>query len=120
MTAAAGTREVVVRATGLTLTLAGGSLLLWLFVQQPTNFEQLTGGVAATVGAYAINQAEFDQGRQFFEADKFVEARAAFMRADPASRDARRKKALGSDPRVARCPGTTSRGVRPVGGGAPT
>ena len=89
MTAAAGTREVVVRATGLTLTLAGGSLLLWLFVQQPTNFEQLTGGVAATVGAYAINQAEFDQGRQFFEADKFVEARAAFMRADPASRDAR-------------------------------
>lgn len=88
-TAAAGTREVVVRSTGLALTLAGGSLLLWLFVQQPTNFEQLTGGVAATVGAYAINQAEFDQGRQFFDADKFVEARAAFTRADPASRDAR-------------------------------
>ena len=89
MRASAGTREVAVRSAGLAFTLAGCGLLLWLFVQQPTNFEQLTGGVAASVGAYAINQAEFDQGRQFFESDKFVEARAAFARADPASRDAR-------------------------------
>lgn len=84
-----GTREIVVRATGLALALGGWGMLLWLFVQQPTNFEQLAGGVAASVGAYAINQAEFEQGRQFFQADKFVEARAAFARADPASRDAR-------------------------------
>lgn len=89
MTTATARREVVVRVTGLALTLTGCGMLLWLFVQQPSSFEQLAGGVAASVGAYAINQAEFDHGQQFFQADKFVEARAAFARADPASRDAR-------------------------------
>lgn len=84
----ATTREVAVRATGLALSLAGGGALLWLFVQQPTNLEELTGGVAASVGAYQINQADFEQGRQFFETDRFVEARSAFARADPASRHA--------------------------------
>ena len=84
----ATTREVAVRATGLALSLAGCAALLWLFVQQPTNLEELTGGVAASVGAYQINQADFEQGRQFFETDRFVEARSAFARADPASRHA--------------------------------
>jgi hypothetical protein len=81
-------RELVVRGAGLTLSVAGAIGLLWLFVQQPTNLEELTGGVTASVGAYRIDQAEFDQARQFFAQDKFVEARAAFLRADPASRDA--------------------------------
>jgi hypothetical protein len=82
------TREVLLRATGLGASTLGLVLLLWLFVQQPTSLEQLTGGVAASVGAYQINQADFDQGREFFAADKFVEARAAFARADPAARHA--------------------------------
>ena len=85
---AADARERAVRAAGLVVSGAGCLSLLWLFVHQPTNLKELTGGVAATVGAYQINQAEFDQGRQYFTADKFVEARAAFARADPASRDA--------------------------------
>ena len=87
MTAAA--RETLVRAVGLALSLVGCGSLLWLFVHQPTNLGELTGGVAASVGAYAINQADFALGRQFFDEDKFVEARAAFARDDPASRDAR-------------------------------
>ena len=86
--AAAGTRERAVRAGGLLVSCAGCASLLWLFAHQPANLQELTGGVAATVGAYQINQAEFDQGRQFFMGDKFVEARAAFARADPASRHA--------------------------------
>lgn len=81
-------RDVAVRATGFVLSLAGCGALLWLFIQQPTNLEELTGGVAASVGAYQINQADFDQGRQFFASDRFVEARSAFERADPASRHA--------------------------------
>lgn len=87
-TFAPATREVLVRASGLVVSLIGMVLVLWLFVQQPANLEQLTGGVAASVGAYQINQADFDQGREFFLADRFVEARAAFARADPASRHA--------------------------------
>ena len=87
-TIAPATRDAAVRGAGLALSMAGCGALLWLFVHQPTNLEELTGGVAASVGVYQINQADFDQGRQFFDADKFVEARAAFMRADPASRHA--------------------------------
>ncbi len=83
------TRETVVRGGGLAVATAGCVALLWLFVHQPTSLDELTGSVAATVGAYTINQADFDQGRQYFDADKFVEARAAFARADPAARDAR-------------------------------
>jgi len=81
-------RETVVRAAGLAVSLAGCGALLWLFVQQPATLEELTGAVTASVGAYQINQADLDEGRRFFAADKFVEARAAFERADPASRDA--------------------------------
>jgi hypothetical protein len=87
-TVAPSAREAAVRGTGLALSVVGCGALIWLFVHQPTNLVELTGGVAASVGAYQINQADFDQGRQFFDADKFVEARAAFMRADPASRHA--------------------------------
>ena len=83
----AGRRETVVRAAGRAVSLAGCGALLWLFVQQPATLEELTGAVSASVGAYQINQADLDEGRRFFAADKFVEARAAFERADPASRD---------------------------------
>lgn len=87
LTAAA--RETLLRVVGLAVAAVGCGSLLWLFVHQPTNLEELTGGVAASVGAYAINQADFDLGQQFFAEDKFVEARSAFARADPATRDAR-------------------------------
>ena len=83
-----GVRERAIRVAGLVISCGGCAALLWLFVHQPTNLQELTGGVAASVGAYQINQADFDQGRQFFAGDEFVEARAAFARADPASRHA--------------------------------
>lgn len=84
----AQTRDAAVRGAGLGLSLAGCAALVWLFVHQPTNLGELTGGVAASVGAYQIDQAHFDEGRQLFDADRFEEARAAFQRADPAARHA--------------------------------
>ena len=80
--------ETAVRAGGLLATTCGAIALLWLFTHQPANIAQLTGGVAATVGAYEIDREQFDQGRALFLADRFIEARAAFARADPATRDA--------------------------------
>ncbi len=84
----AHTRDAWVRAAGLACSLLAFAMVLWLFVQQPATLEELTGGVAASVGAYRIDEADFAQGLEFFNADKFVEARAALARADPASRDA--------------------------------
>ncbi len=83
-----GTR-VYVRAAGLAVSSAGLLFALWLFTSQPATIDEITGGVAASVGAYRIDAAQFDEGREFFLRDQFPEARAAFARADPARRDAR-------------------------------
>ena len=65
------------------------ALIVSIYARQPETFAQLTGGVAASVGAYQVDQAAFAEGLQLFHADRFIEARAAFARADPAERDAR-------------------------------
>lgn len=82
-------REPVVRAIGLTASLAYGALVLWLFVSQPQTMAQVSGGLTAIIGAYSIDQQAFDDGLRFFRKDQFPEARAAFVRADRAERDAR-------------------------------
>ena len=50
---------------------------------------EVTGGLTSQVGAYRIDVQAFDDGLAFFRREGFVEARAAFARADPAQRDAR-------------------------------
>jgi hypothetical protein len=49
----------------------------------------MAGGLTSQVGAYRIDQQAFSDGLEFFRRDAFLEARAAFARADPAQRDAR-------------------------------
>ena len=49
----------------------------------------MTGGLASGIGAYRVDGQAFADGLGFFRKDQFVEARAAFDRADPAERDAR-------------------------------
>jgi hypothetical protein len=61
----------------------------WLFLSQPQTLAEVTGGLAASVGAYRVDDAAFQDGLRFFRNDQFVEARLAFRRADPAERDAR-------------------------------
>lgn len=81
-------REVTTRALGLVASVAYAVLLVWLFMAQPRTVTEAIGGLAAGVGAYAIDARAFDEGLAHFRADRFVEARAAFARADPATRDA--------------------------------
>jgi tetratricopeptide (TPR) repeat protein len=76
------------RAVGLLGSAAYASLIVWLYATQPQTVAQVTGGLTATIGAYHIDRQAFDDGRAFFRQDQFVEARAAFSRADPAQRDA--------------------------------
>lgn len=81
--------EGYLRVAGLVTTATMLVFVLWLFTTQPATIEEITGGVAASVGAYTVDTAQFEEGRQFFLRDQFAEARAAFARADPARRDAR-------------------------------
>ena len=81
-------KEPVIRGAGLAGALAYAALIGWLYVTQPQTPAQVSGGLAAIVGAYHVDNQAFNDGLQFFRKDQFVEARAAFARADPAERDA--------------------------------
>lgn len=78
----------MLRAGGLLLSIAYATLIAWLYATQPQTVGEVTGGIASSIGAYQIDGKAFDDGLAFFRRDRFVEARAAFMRADPARRDA--------------------------------
>jgi hypothetical protein len=78
----------LIRSLGLVLTLAYGSLIVWTYANQPRTVAEMTGGITASVGVYRIDRASFDDGLRFFHGDKFLEARSAFARADPAKQDA--------------------------------
>ena len=76
------------RALGLAVSAVYGAFVVWLYAAQPRTLVEVRGGVAASVGAYTVDRTSFEEGLRFFRADRFVEARAAFARADPAQRDA--------------------------------
>jgi tetratricopeptide (TPR) repeat protein len=82
-------RDTLVRAGGLVLSLGVATVLAWLLATQPGTMTDVSGGLAATIGLYRIDQAAFEEGLRYFRSDKFREARLAFARADPAARDAK-------------------------------
>lgn len=77
------------RTLGLLFAVTYGAIVLWLYSAQPQTVAEMTGGLAAEVGVYRVDAQAFGDGLAFFRRDMFEEARAAFARADPASRDAR-------------------------------
>ena len=79
----------MVRVAGLVMSIGYATAIVWLYASQPQTGAQALGGLAATVGAYRIDEQAFADGLAFFRAEKFPEARMAFARADPAQRDAR-------------------------------
>jgi hypothetical protein len=81
--------DSAIRAAGLAASVVYAAAIGWLYVTQPQNVAQVTGGFAAAVGAYRIDQQAFEDGLRFFRAGQYPEARAAFGRADTAERDAR-------------------------------
>ena len=74
---------MLIRALGLLLSLAYAVVIVWLYAAQPQTMAEVTGGLASQVGVYRIDDQAFGDGLAFFRRDAFVEARAAFARADP-------------------------------------
>lgn len=77
------------RVAGLLFSVAYAAAILWAYTAQPQSRAEAVGGLAASIGAYRIDQRAFDDGLAAFRRDAFEEARMAFERADPAARDAR-------------------------------
>ena len=82
-------KTAALRAGGVAFSAAYAAFIGWLFAAQPRTIAEVRGGLTASVGAYEIDRDAFELGRRYFYNDQFVEARAAFVRADPATRDAR-------------------------------
>ena len=80
---------MMVRIAGLLASSAYAAFVVWLYVSQPQTVAQVTGGMAAGIGVYSVDAQATADGIAFFRRDMFPEARAAFLRADPATRDAR-------------------------------
>lgn len=78
-----------IRVVGLVVTCLGAGLVAWLYAAQPATLAEVRGGLTSSVGLYRIDEAAFAEGLAHFRADRFVEARLAFDRADPAQRDPR-------------------------------
>jgi tetratricopeptide (TPR) repeat protein len=87
--------EWMARIAGLVLSLAYASVIVWLYAAQPQTMGEVTGGLAASIGAYTVDTQALQDGLAFFRKDQFEEARAAFARADPARRDARAQFYIG-------------------------
>ena len=81
--------HALIRAVGLVVVAIYAGFIAWLYAAQPRTMAEVRGGLSASVGAYRIDTIAFDDGVRFFRNDQFVEARAAFARADPATRDPR-------------------------------
>jgi len=81
--------QPMVRVLGLGLSIAYAALIVWLYAAQPRTMAEVTGGLASHIGAYRIDEQAMSDGLTYFRQEHFDEARAAFLRADPAERDAR-------------------------------
>ena len=81
-------KPTLVRLAGLVFAAAYAAFIVSVYARQPRTVQQLAGGMAASVGAYRVDPVNFQEGLRFFRADQFIEARAAFERADPARQDA--------------------------------
>ena len=81
-------KPILVRIAGLVFAAAYAAFIVSVYARQPRTMQQLAGGVVASVGAYRVDPVNFQEGLRFFRSDQFIEARAAFERADPARQDA--------------------------------
>jgi hypothetical protein len=82
-------RDGTVRAVGLAGTIVYATCIAWLYLSQPQNAAEITGGLSASIGSYRVDAQAFDDGLQLFRRNQFAASRSAFARADPAQQDAR-------------------------------
>ena len=80
-------KDAAIRGAGLLVSAVYAGFISWVYASQPRTVAQLTGGMAASVGAYEVDRPAFNQGLQFFRNEQFEEARSALARADPARQD---------------------------------
>ena len=82
-------QSLYIRVLGLAASACYAAFIAWLYVHQPQSVAEVTGGLAANIGVYQIDQQAFDEALRLFKSDQFQAARSGFERADPAHHDAK-------------------------------
>jgi hypothetical protein len=82
-------RAALVQALGISVTLAYGAFVAWLYATQPRTLQDVATGAQVVTGVYQVDAARFQQARELFRREQFRAARDEWARADPAQRDPR-------------------------------
>jgi len=81
-------KEKYIHILSIAIVAAGFMFVAFLYSTEPRSFAEVALKSQVAIGTYEIDRVQFDRGLSAFRADQFVEARAAFDRADPEKRDA--------------------------------
>ncbi len=80
--------EKTLQIISIVMILIFSAGILWLYVKQPQNFQEVVSKAAVTAGTYSIDEAQLKRGKDMFRQDNFAAARESFAKADPEKRDA--------------------------------
>lgn len=82
-------RRHLIQILGIAWTLLYAAFIIWIYATEPRTFKEVATEASVTAGTYEIDQARFDAALELFRHEQYRAARDEWMRADPASRDAR-------------------------------
>lgn len=82
-------QPTLIKSAGIAWTLVYAAFVIWLYATAPRSFSEVTTGASVVAGTYAIDESRFRAARELFGREQYAAARDEWMRADPASRDAR-------------------------------
>lgn len=82
-------RRRLIQSLGLAWTLLYAAAVVWLYATAPRSVAEMRTGASVAVGAYEVDGARFEAGRDLFRREQYRAARDEWARADPAQRDAR-------------------------------
>jgi hypothetical protein len=82
-------QPTLIKSASVAWTLLYAAFIIWIYATAPRSFTEATTGVSVAAGTYAVDEARFAAARELFRREQYAAARDEWMRADPATRDAR-------------------------------
>jgi hypothetical protein len=82
-------QPIVIKSAGIAWTLVYAAFIIWIYTTAPRTFNEATTQASVAAGTYTVDEARFAAARELFRREQYAAARDEWMRADPASRDAR-------------------------------
>jgi hypothetical protein len=82
-------QPTLIKSAGIAWTLLYAAFIIWIYATAPRTFTEATTQASVAAGTYAVDEARFAAARELFRREQYAAARDEWMRADPATRDAR-------------------------------